>query len=90
MLKAMSNDPRIRSRLNVIFADMNAERARKNQPRLTVRELAKVANLPPSVVSRLLSNKAVRIDYGTLERLCDALHCTPGDLFEYTPRQHQN
>lgn len=47
--------------------------------------MAERADLSPQTVSGLWNNNVVRIDLSTLEALCEALHCTPGDLLEYIP-----
>jgi putative transcriptional regulator len=75
----------VRSRLNVLIADINAERARQQQKKLTIRQLAGNAGLPPSVVSRLVNKSAEQVHFRTLDKLCKALHCTPGDILEFVP-----
>jgi putative transcriptional regulator len=47
--------------------------------------MAERADLSPQTVSGIWNNNVVRIDLSTLEALCEALHCTPGDLLEYVP-----
>lgn len=47
--------------------------------------MAERADLSPQTVSGLWNNNVVRIDLSTLEALCEALNCTPGDLLEYIP-----
>jgi putative transcriptional regulator len=81
----MQKEVMVRSRLNVIIADINAERARKQQKELTIRQLASDAGLPPSVVSGLITNRAKQAHFKTLDKLCKALKCTPGDLLEFAP-----
>ena len=39
----------------------------------------------PNVVTNLIKGARVRLDYGQIERLCLALHCTPNDLFAWQP-----
>jgi putative transcriptional regulator len=46
--------------------------------------MAERAGLSAQTVSGLWNNNVVRIDLSTLEALCEALNCTPGDLLEYT------
>ena len=36
-------------------------------------------------VSGLWNNKSVRVDFPTLDALCDALHCDVGDLLKHEP-----
>jgi len=56
-----------------------------NQDILKMGAMAKKAGLDITTVSRLWNNKAARIDAATLNALCTALNCTPGDLIEYIP-----
>ena len=62
-------------------------RARK----LTAYQLAKLAGIPLSSAYRLARPGGVwrRIDARTVDRLCAALRCQPGELFAYIPdRKH--
>jgi putative transcriptional regulator len=77
----------VKSRLNVILLERNTARARAGQPKLTIRQLAADAGVPPSVVSGLTSGRAQQVHFRTLDKLCRALECTPGDILEYTPDQ---
>ncbi len=45
--------------------------------------MAERAGLNFKTVSALWNNQTVRVDLSTLNALCEALHCTPGDLLEY-------
>lgn len=42
--------------------------------------LAKTTGINYSVIRNLESQKSQKIDYSSLEKLCDALKCAPGDL----------
>jgi len=44
-------------------------------------DLVKMAKLSPTTVAKLSKNKS--IDGSTLERICNALQCQPGDVIEY-------
>lgn len=54
---------------------------------ITAYRLAKLTGLPLSVTYRLAhpGGRRRRLDTVTIDRLCRALECTPGDLFEYRP-----
>lgn len=52
---------------------------------LTAREVSKRTGIATSTLSAIRKNNAERIDRKTLNRLCEALRCTPGDLIVYTP-----
>ena len=44
-------------------------------------DLISLANLSPTTVAKLSKNKS--IDGTTLERICAALQCQPGEIIEY-------
>jgi putative transcriptional regulator len=46
-------------------------------------ELAEKVNITPANLSILKNNKAKAIRFSTLEEICKALDCQPGDLIEY-------
>jgi len=49
------------------------------------KDLMEAAGLSPTIVARMGKNKP--IDGSTLERICAALHCQPGEVIEYVPDQ---
>ena len=53
--------------------------------RMTLTELAERVNLPLANLSILKTGKARAIRFSTLEAICDALNCQPGDLLEFQP-----
>ncbi len=46
-------------------------------------ELAERIDITPANLSILKNNKAKAIRFSTLEAICEALHCQPGDVLEY-------
>lgn len=46
-------------------------------------ELAERVNITPANLSILKNNKAKAIRFSTLEEICRALDCQPGDIIEY-------
>ncbi len=46
-------------------------------------ELAEKINITPANLSILKNNKARAIRLSTLEEICKALDCQPGDIIEY-------
>ena len=46
--------------------------------------LAQETGLAYSTLSNLRGNKTKGIDFETIDKLCSALECSPGDLFERT------
>jgi len=47
-------------------------------------ELSEIVGITPANISILRSGKAKAIRFSTLEALCEALDCQPGDLLEYS------
>jgi putative transcriptional regulator len=46
-------------------------------------ELAQKVNITPANLSILKNNKAKAIRFSTLEEICTALDCQPGDILEF-------
>lgn len=51
--------------------------------KMSVTELAKKVGITMANISILKNGKAKAVRLSTLEALCDALDCQPGDLLEY-------
>lgn len=47
-------------------------------------ELADIIGITPTNISVLRSGKAKAIRFSTLEAICKALDCQPGDLLKYS------
>ena len=47
-------------------------------------ELAVRVNLTPANLSILKNGKAKAVRFSTLEEICKALYCQPGDILEFT------
>jgi putative transcriptional regulator len=58
--------------------------------RMKLKDLAQATGLAVNNLSILKTNKARAIRFSTLNSLCKALNCTPGDLIEFVPDQHEN
>jgi DNA-binding Xre family transcriptional regulator len=52
------------------------------------KDLMEAARLSPTIVARMAKNKP--IDGSTLERICAALQCQPGDVLEYVPESKKD
>ena len=50
-----------------------------------VTELAKEVDITMANLSILKNNKAKAVRFTTLDALCRALDCQPGDILEYVP-----
>ncbi len=66
----------IRFRLHKVAADRDITK---------IKDVAERAGLSALAVSGIWNNASLRVDLSTLNALCEALHCTPGDLLEYLP-----
>lgn len=53
--------------------------------RMKLKDLAEATGIAVNNLSVLKTNKARAIRFSTLNALCKALKCTPGDLIEYLP-----
>ncbi len=53
--------------------------------RMKLKDLAEATGLAVNNLSILKTNKARAIRFSTLNELCKALNCTPGDLIEFIP-----
>ncbi len=53
--------------------------------KISSNELAKIIDITPANLSILKTGKAKAIRFATLDKLCEALHCQPGDLLAWEP-----
>ena len=53
--------------------------------KISAGELAQQVGITPANLSILKNNKAKAVRFSTLEALCQALDCQPGDILEYRP-----
>jgi Predicted transcriptional regulator len=51
--------------------------------KITLKELAGEVGITNVNLSKLKTGKAVAIRFSTLEAICKALDCQPGDILEY-------
>ena len=51
--------------------------------KISSNELAEIVGITPANLSILKTGKAKAIRFSTLEKLCEALKCQPGDILEY-------
>ena len=57
--------------------------------KMSSRDLALKIGLSEVNLSRIKTGKVSAIRFSTLEALCQALHCQPGDLLEYAPDEDE-
>ncbi|AGK99660.1 helix-turn-helix domain-containing protein [Desulfoscipio gibsoniae] len=53
--------------------------------RINMTEIAQQTGLSRNTVFLLYHEKTERMDFSTLNKLCAALNCQPGDLLEHIP-----
>ncbi|TVM18466.1 transcriptional regulator [Oceanidesulfovibrio indonesiensis] len=51
----------------------------------TSKELAEAVGITPQNLSVLKAGRAKAIRFSTLDAICKALDCQPGDILEYAP-----
>lgn len=51
------------------------------------KELAEILGITPANLSILKTGKAKGIRFETLEAICKALNCQPGDVLEFVPEE---
>ncbi|WP_299212429.1 helix-turn-helix transcriptional regulator [uncultured Dokdonia sp.] len=54
------------------------------QRKMKSKELAEIVGITEANLSILKSGKAKAVRFSTLEAICKALDCQPGDILEYT------
>lgn len=57
------------------------------EKRLKITELARIAGLNKNTVLNLYHNRSARIEFEVLDKLCTALDCNVGDLFEHAEEE---
>jgi len=54
------------------------------QRKMKSKELAEIVGITEANLSILKSGKAKAVRFSTLEAICEALNCQPGDILEFT------
>lgn len=55
--------------------------------KMSLGELAQRVDITMANLSILKNNKARAVRFSTLESICKALDCQPGDILEYVPEE---
>ena len=66
----------IKAKLHRVMADRDMRKQK---------ELVEMTGLTPNTISDFYTGKVKTVRFSTLDKLCKALDCTPGDLLEYIP-----
>ncbi|MCO4745152.1 MAG: helix-turn-helix transcriptional regulator [Proteobacteria bacterium] len=65
-----------------IVIDLDIMLARR---KMRAQDLAKAVGITPQNLSVLKNGRAKAVRFSTLEKLCEALDCQPGDLLRFEP-----
>ena len=57
--------------------------------KMSLNELSARVDITLANLSSLKNNRAKAVRFTTLEAICRALDCQPGDLLEYVPEQEE-
>ncbi|MCH5205475.1 MAG: helix-turn-helix transcriptional regulator [Oscillospiraceae bacterium] len=57
--------------------------------KISSNELAEIIEITPANLSILKTGKAKAIRFSTLDKLCRALNCQPGDILEFTDDEEE-
>ncbi len=55
--------------------------------KMSLNALAEKVGIANVNLSKIKTGKVSAIRFSTLEAICEALHCQPGDILEYMPPQ---
>lgn len=66
----------------MIIINLDVMMARR---KMSLGELSERVNITPANMSILKTGKAKAIRFSTLDAICRALDCQPGDILEYRP-----
>ena len=55
------------------------------EKRYTIVEVSKLTGMSTSTISNLYNEKVKRLDFDTLEKLCQLFNCKVQDIIEYIP-----
>ena len=69
-----------------IVVNLDVQLARR---KMRLNELSERVGISTQNLSVLKTGKARAIRFSTLDSLCEALDCTPGDILEYQPAEDQ-
>ena len=64
-------------KLDVVMADR----------RMSLNELSERIGISNLNLSKIKNNKVTAVRFSTLEAICKALDCQPGDILEYKPEE---
>ena len=69
-----------------IIVDLDVMMAKRKMPS---NKLAEIIGITPINLSILKTGKAKAIRFSTLNAICQALNCTPGDILTFKPQEYE-
>lgn len=57
--------------------------------KMTQKQLSDLTGIRPATISNLWHEKAIRIEFEQIDKICEALDCQPGDLIEHIPNKKE-
>jgi putative transcriptional regulator len=69
-----------------IIVNLDVEMAKR---KMKLNDLSDLVGISVQNLSILKTGKARAIRFSTLDKLCQALNCTPGDILEYQPPEEE-
>lgn len=70
----------------MIVVNLDVMMARR---KMTLSQLSEKVDITLANLSILKNNKAKAVRFSTLEALCRALDCQPGDILEFVPNENR-
>ena len=70
-----------------IVVNLDVEMARR---KMSSGQLAEIIGISQANLSILKTGKAKAVRFSTLEAICQALHCQPGDILEYVHVENES
>ncbi|OOS08360.1 putative transcriptional regulator [Moraxella cuniculi DSM 21768] len=58
--------------------------------RLKVADLIRMTNISKSTMHKIYNDQTTRIDFETIDKICEALNIQVGDIFVYVPNDEQD
>lgn len=64
---------------------LNLDRVMFEKGRMKIPHLQQISGVNKNTLYAIYNNSITRVDLSVIDRICAALSCQPGDLFEYVP-----
>ena len=74
--------------IEMALARENSRRQERSETRLSWRDLSGMVGIAPENLSKLKNGDFSMVRRTTMDNLCTALNCQPGDMFRHTRPEH--